>query len=153
MSLKTPKWKRASSRLEGRISWFFSICGRFLSSYDRNLRDALVRPHKRLVFMRVARGLSGFLSSRCRVLSPHLQPRPEPEVSSPVLTWILGFLWTFHRGGRPGLVWRLARPHSSRGVATVSGFPMSRHRDLWLSFEGFPQGCHTCHRVVIGCSG
>ena len=26
----TPQWKRASSRIEGRISWFFSSCGRKL---------------------------------------------------------------------------------------------------------------------------
>ena len=40
--------------------------------------------------MQVARGLSQFLSSQCRDLSPHLEPRPEPEDTSPVLTWILG---------------------------------------------------------------
>ena len=28
ISLQTPRWKRASSRLEGRTSWIFSSCGR-----------------------------------------------------------------------------------------------------------------------------
>ena len=27
ISLQTPQWKRASSRVEGRISWFFLSCG------------------------------------------------------------------------------------------------------------------------------
>ena len=30
ISLGTPQWKRASSRIEGRISWFCSSCGRKL---------------------------------------------------------------------------------------------------------------------------
>ena len=51
-------------------------------------------PQERPVSMRVVRGLSGFLSSQCRGLCPHLELRPEPEVSSPVLTWILVFLWS-----------------------------------------------------------
>ena len=53
------------------------------------------------VSMRVARGLSGFLCSRCRGRGLHLELRPEPQGSSPVLTWILGFLWSFHREVRP----------------------------------------------------
>ena len=28
------------------------------------------------------------------------------QCSSPVLTWISGFLWSFHRGVRPRLLWR-----------------------------------------------
>ncbi|KAI4564020.1 hypothetical protein MJT46_009818 [Ovis ammon polii x Ovis aries] len=35
-------------------------------------------------------GLSGFLSRRCRGLRPCVESGPEPEDSSPVLTWILG---------------------------------------------------------------
>ena len=67
----------------------------------------------RPVSMLVVRGLSGFLSSRSRVLRPHLESRPEPEVSSPVLTWILGFLWSLERGVRPLLEWRHVCPLSS----------------------------------------
>ena len=29
--------------------------------------------------------------------------RPEPEVSSPVLTWVLGYFWSLHRGVSPRL--------------------------------------------------
>ena len=125
ISLKTPQQKRASSRLEWRISWFFSSCGRFLSSCDRDLRDPLVWPQERPVSMRVAKGLSGFLSSRCWVLSPHVESRPEPEDSSPVLTWILEYFWSLHREVRPRVEWGHARPLSSRAVAAVSVFPSS----------------------------
>ena len=118
----------------------------FLSSYDSDLRDPLVWPQESPVSMRVARGLSGFLSSWCRVLGPHLELRPEPQGPSPVLTWISVFLWSFHRGVRPHLMWRHASPLSSRAVTVVSGLLSSCHRDLWLSLE-MPQGCHTCHRV------
>ena len=106
ISLKMPQCKRASARVEERISWFFSSCSRklgFLSSYNGDLRDPLVWPQERPVSMPVAMGLSGILSHQCQVLSPGLEPRPETYVSSPVLTWILGFLWSLHRGVRPRL--------------------------------------------------
>ena len=109
-------------RLEGRTSWFFSGCGRFLSSYDGDLRDPLVWPQESPVSMRVARGLSGFLCSRCWGRGPHLDLRPGSQASSPVPTWILGFLWSFHKGVRPHLVWRHASPLSSRAGKAVSGF-------------------------------
>ena len=62
----------------------------FLSSHDGDLRDPLVWLQERPVSMRVARGLSGLLSSQCRILGPHLQLRLQPQGSSPVLTWISG---------------------------------------------------------------
>ena len=55
----------------------------FLSSYNRDLRDPLVLPQESPVSMRVARALSGFLSSLCRVLGPHLELRPEPQCPEP----------------------------------------------------------------------
>ena len=70
--------------------------GLFLN-YDGDLRDSLVLPQESPVSMLVARGFSGFLSSRCRVLGPHLELRPEPQVSFPVLTWISEILWSFNR--------------------------------------------------------
>ena len=36
----------------------------------------------------------GFLSIRCLGRGPHLELRLEPQGSSPVLTWISGFLWS-----------------------------------------------------------
>ena len=43
--LETVVCKRASTRVEGRISWFFSRLG-FLPSCDGDLRDPRVLPHK-----------------------------------------------------------------------------------------------------------
>ena len=125
ISLETPQRKRASSHVEGRISWFFSSCSTkmgFLSSYDEEVRDPLMWPQECPAFMRVAWGHSGFLSSRCWALGPHLELRPEPQVSSPVLTWTSDFLWCFHRGVRPRLVLRHVSPLSSRAGKAVSGF-------------------------------
>ena len=94
----------------------------FLSCYSGDLRDLLVWPQECPVSIRVVRGLSEFLSNRCWVLCPHLELRPEPLVSSPVLTRISGFLWSFHRGVTPRLVWRHSSPLSTRAVTIVSGF-------------------------------
>ena len=74
----------------------------FLLSYDGDLRDSLVLPQESQVSMLV-RGFSVFLSSCCRVLGPHLELRPEPQVSFPMLTWISEILWSFNRGVRPRL--------------------------------------------------
>ena len=121
--LQTLERERASSRLEGRLSWLFSSCGRFLLISDREFRVPLMCHQEKPVSVQVARVLLAFLSSRCGVLNPCLEPRLGPEVSSPVVICILGFLWSLPRGVRPRLEWRHARPISSRTVAAVSGFP------------------------------
>ena len=63
--------------------------------------------------------LSGFLPRRCRGLRPCVESVPEPEDSSPVLTWILGYLWSLPRGASRRLEWGHARALSSRAEATV----------------------------------
>ena len=63
-----------------------------LSVYDGDLRDPLWWPQERPVLMRVARGPLGIISRRCQGLRPCVESVPEPEDSSPVLTWILGVL-------------------------------------------------------------
>ena len=88
-------------------------------------------------------GLSGFLSRRCLGLRPCLESVPEPEDSSPVLTWILGYLWSLPRGVSPRLEWGHARVLSYRAVGAVSRFSSSGSRDQWLSFEAFPRGFPT----------
>ena len=85
-------------------------------------------------------GLSGFLSRRCWGLRSCVESVPEPEVSSPVLTWILGFFWSLPRRVSPPLEWGHERALSSRAVAAVSHFPLRESRDLWLSLEAFPRG-------------
>ena len=86
----------------------------FLSSYEWEIRDPLVWPQERPVSMRVARGLSGFIFIPCLVRGPNLELRPQPQTSSFLLTWISGFLWSFHREVRPRLLLRHASPLSSR---------------------------------------
>ena len=98
-------------------------------------------------------GLSGFLSRRCRGLRPCVELGLEPEDSSPVLTWILGYFWSLSWGVSAHLVWGHALERSSRTVAAVSHFPSRGSRDLWLSLEafrrGFPTGLsHQGHAMV-----
>ena len=109
ISVKMPQRQRASSCVEGRISRFVSSCGRKRGvpcEIRRGPKDPLVLPNKSPLSMRVVRGLSGFLSSRCWGQGPLLELRPEAQVSSSVLTWIWKFLWSLHRGVRPLLMGR-----------------------------------------------
>ena len=94
----------------------------FLSSYNGDLRDPLLGPQEIPVSILAARGFSGFLCSRCWGRGPYLDLKLESQGSSPVPTWISGFLWSFHRGVRLCVVWRHARPLSSQAEKTGSGF-------------------------------
>ena len=67
----------------------------------------------------------------------------EPEDSSPVLTWILGYFWSLPSGVSPRLELGHALALSSRAVAAVSRFHSRGSRDLWLSLEAFPRGFPT----------
>ena len=125
-----------------------------ISTYDGDLRDPLWWPQERPVPMRVARGLSGFLSRRCWGQSPCGDSGPEPEDSSPVLTWILGYFWSLPMESvlvSSGGLLDCAVPklyqhcHDSHRVDQgICGFP-SR-----LSHEAFPRGFPTrlSHKAV-----
>ena len=149
-SLDTPQRKWASSRLEGRTSWIFSGCGRCsrLSTGTSGTRSVGLR--KGQSPCELLGGLSGFLSRQCRGLRPGVESVAEPEDSSPVLTWILGYFWSLSRGVSPRLEWGHARALSSRAVAAVSRFPSPGSRDQGLSLEAFPRGFPTrlSHRAV-----
>ena len=125
-----------------------------LSTYDGNIRDQLWWRQERPVPMRVVRGplggYSDFLFCRCWGLRPCVESVPEPEDSSPMLTWILGTFWCLPRGDSPRLEWWHARALSFRAVAAVSGFPLRGSRDQGLSKEAFPRGFPTrlSHRAV-----
>ena len=93
--------------------------------------------------MRIARGPLGIPLSSMLGLRPCVESGPEPEDSSPVLTWILGYLWSLPRGVSPRLEWGHARALSSRAVAAVSHCPSRGSRDLCLSIEAFPRGFPT----------
>ena len=152
ISLETPQVKWASSRLEGRTSWIFSSCGQCsrLTMGTSGTRHAGIRkgqsPCELLgVFW-------GFLSRRCWCLRPSVELLPEPEDSSPVLTWILGYFWSLPKGVSALLERAHARALSSRAVAAVSRFPSRGSWDLWRSIEafleGFPQDCPSLLRGV-----
>ena len=148
ISLETPQRKWASSRLEGRTSWIFSSCGRcsrLMTGTSGTPSGGLSKGQSPCEMLKV---LSGFLSRRCQGLRPCLESLPEPEDSSPVLTWILGYFWSLPRGVSPRLEWGHTRGLSSQAVAAVSRFSSHGSRDLWFSLEDFPKGCPTCHRGV-----
>ena len=132
-----------------------------LATYDGDLRDTLWWPQERPFPCELLGGLSGFLSRRCRGLRPCVESVPEPEDSSPVLTWIVGYFWSLPRGVSSRLEWGHARALSSRALAAVIRFPSRGSRDQCLSLEAFPrafptrlshgpfpQCCPTCHRGV-----
>ena len=150
ISLESAQRKWASSSLEGKTSWIFSTCG----SCSRLTTGTTGTPsgglRKGQSPCELLGSLSKFLSRRCRVLRPCLESVPEPEDSSPVLTWILGYFWSLPRGVSPRPEWGHARALSSRAVAALSRFPSRGSRDLWLSLEAFPGGFPTSlsHRAV-----
>ena len=141
MGLISPGWENLLDFLELR---------QVLSTYDGDLRDPLWWPQERPFPMRDARG-------PLRIPLPSMQgPKycvewvPEPEDSSPVLMWILGYFWSLPRGVSPRLVWGHARALSSQAVGAVSRFLSRGSKDLWLSLEAFPRGFPTwlSHRAV-----
>ena len=109
------------------------------SAYDPDLRDPVWWPQEMQSPCELLGGLSGFLSLRCWGLRPCVESVPETEVSSPVLTWILGYFWSLPRGVSLRLEWGHARALSFRAVAAVSRFPSRGSRDLLLSLETFPR--------------
>ena len=94
ISLQTPQRKRVSSRLEGRTSWIFLSCGwcSRLTKGTSGTRSGGLR--KIQSACELLEGLSGFLSCRSHSLRCCVVSVPEPEHSSPVLTWILGYFWS-----------------------------------------------------------
>ena len=150
ISLKTPQRKWASSRLEGRTSWIFSSCGRCsrLTTGTSGTRSCGLRKGQSPCELLGA--LSVFLPRRGRGLRPCVESVPDPEDSSPVLTWILGYFWSLPRGASRRLECGHARALSSRAVAAVSLFPSRGSRHLGLSLEAFPRGFPTrlSHRAV-----
>ena len=148
ISLETSQRKWASSRLEARTFWIFSNCRRCsrLTTGTTGIPSFGLRNGQSPC--ELLGRLSRFLFRRCRGLRHCVESVPEPDDSSPELTWILGYFWSLPRGVSPRLEWGHERALSSRAVAAVSRFPSRGSRDLWLSLEAFPKGCPTCHRGV-----
>ena len=143
-------WKRASSRLEGRTSWIFSSCSRCsrLTTGTSGTRSGGLR--KGQSPCELLGDLTGFLSRLCRGLRSCVESEPEPEHSSPVLTWIFGYFCSLPSGVSSRFERGRARALSSRSEAAVSRFPSRGSRDLWLSLEALPRGFPTrlSHRAV-----
>ena len=150
ISLETPQRKWASSRLEGRTSWIFSSCGRCSRIMMVTSGTSSGGLRKGQSPCELLWGLSGFLSRRCWGLRPCVASVLEPEISSSVLTWILGYFWSLPRGVSPRLEWGHASRLSCKAVAAVSPFPSRGSRDQGLSLEAFPRGFPTrlSHRAV-----
>ena len=145
ITLETPLWKWASSRLEGRTSWIFSICGRCprLTTGPKGTRSGGLR--KGQSPCELPGGLSVLLCHRCQGLRPCVESVLEPEDFSPVLTWIVGYFWSLPRGVSPRLEWGHDRALSSRAVAAVT-LPFA-----WIKGSvAFPRGFPTrlSHRAV-----
>ena len=124
-------------------SWIFSSCGRcsqFTTGTSGTRSGGLRKGQSPCELLG---GLPGFLSRRCRCLRSCVESVLEPEDSSAVLTWILGYFWSLPRGVSPRLEWGHARVISCRAVAAVSRFPWRGSRELWLSLEAFPRGFPT----------
>ena len=138
ISLETPQRKWASSRLEGRTSWIFSSCSRCspLTTGTSGTRSGGLS--KGQSQCELLGGLSGFFSHLCRGLRSCVESVPEPEHSSPVLTWNFGYFWSLPSGVSPRLERGHARALSSRAVAAVSRFPSRGSRDQGLSLKAFP---------------
>ena len=145
--LESPQRKWASSRLEGTTSWIFTSCGRCSRLTTGTTGTPSGGLRKGQSPCELLGSLLGLHSRRCSGLRPCVESVPDPEDSSPVLTWILGYFWSLPRGVSPRLEWGHARALSSRAVAAVSrslpvdqgicGFPWR------LSHEAFPQGFPT----------
>ena len=127
----------------GQTSWIFPSCGRCsrLTTGTSGTRSGGLR--KGQSPCEFHGGLSGFLSRQCWGLRPCVESGPEPEDSSPVLTWILGYFWSLPGGVSPLLECGHAVALSSRAVAAVSRRPPRGSKDLWFSLESFPRGFPT----------
>ena len=74
-----------------------------LSTYDGDLGTRSGGLRKGQSPCELLGGLSGFLCRPCRGLRPFVESEPEREDSSPVLTWILGYLRSLPTGVNPSL--------------------------------------------------
>ena len=74
-----------------------------LLTYDGDLRDPLWWPQERPVHIGVARGPLGIPLPSMPGLRSCVEKVPEPEHSSPMLTWILEYFWNLPRGLSPRL--------------------------------------------------
>ena len=153
ISLETPQRKWASSRLEREPPGFSRVAAGALDVRRGPQGPALVASGKASPLASCSGASRGPLGIRLPSISgPKIccGVGARPEVSSPVLTWILGYFWSLPSGVSPRLEWGHTRAISCRAVAAVSRFPSHGTRDLWHYLEAFPRGFPTrlSHRAV-----
>ena len=143
ISLEKPQRKWASSRLEAKTFWIFASCSRCsrITTGTSGTRSGGLR--KGQSPCEVLGGLLGFLSLRCRGLRPCVESGQEPEDSSPVPTWILGYFRRLPKEVSLRLECGHALALSSRAVAAMSRSPPRGSKDLWFSLEALPRGFPT----------
>ena len=151
-----PQRKRASSRLDGRTSWIFPSCGRCSRLTTGTSGTCSCGLRKGQSPCELFGCLSVFLSRQCRDLRPCLESVPEPEDSSPMLTWIWGTSGVSQGSQSSSQIGACTCDFLSScsssvtlpfawikgSVAFPRGFPTR------LSHESFPQGCPSCHLGV-----
>ena len=148
ISLERPQRNWASSRLEGRNSWIFSSCGRCsrLTTGTSGTRSGGLRNGQSPC--ELLGGLSGFLSRRCRGLRSCVESVPEPEDSSPVLTWILGNFLSCSKGVKDLLEVPDVRCDFPGDASAEMGLISPGGENL-LDFSS----CGRCSRLTTGTSG
>ena len=117
--------RRASSRDDGRISWFFSSCGAsvgFLLSYDGDLREPLMWPQGSPVSIPVAMGCTALLSSHNRGIGPQDALKKESRGLSRVAAGNPGLprLVTVTSGSFSGCLWDVSNTVVLGGVSRYS---------------------------------
>ena len=151
-----PQRKWASSRLDGRTSWIFPSCGRCSRLTTGTSGTCSCGLRKGQSPCELFGCLSVFLSRQCRDLRPCLESVPEPEDSSPMLTWIWGTSGVSQGSQSSSQIGActcdflsscsssVTLPFSwiKRSVAFPRGCPTRFYH------EAFPQGCPTSQRVV-----
>ena len=140
ISLERPHWKWASSRLEGRTFWIFSSCSSFsplTTGTSGTCSGGLRKGHSPCELLG---GLSGFLSCRCWGLRPCVDSVPEPEDSSPVLTWILGYVLSLPWGDSRSTPKSMSALESNPQVPALTPHKVLVHS---IDRRGIPRGPRT----------
>ena len=128
IALESWQGNPASRRVEGGISWSFLSFGRkpwVPSTCACDLRELLRVPMGSEEYCGIWRGPLVLHWVWCSGRGPHLVLRPEPQGSSPVLTWVSGCVCRFKQGFRSRRVWRHGMLLSSQVVKGVSGLQLS----------------------------
>ena len=128
ITLKPWQGNRALRRVQRGISRSFSSCSRkpwVPETYDGELSELLRVSMGSQDYCGVGRSISALHWVWCNGRRPHLGLRREPQVSSPLLTWVSGCVCHFKQGVKSQRVWRHGTLLCSRVVNRVSGLQPS----------------------------